>query len=64
MLKPNDVIDPRSGKEKGGDNTLTFAKLREKGMKELLKFKKEHSTEYITLYKAEYGVEPEMDEDE
>ncbi len=64
ILKPNDIITLNSDKTKDGDNTLTFAKLREKGMKALLLFKKEHSAEYIALYKAEYGVEPELEDED
>jgi hypothetical protein len=62
IVKPNDIITP--GNDKSGHSELTFAKLREKGMKELMKFKREHKADYIRLYKAEYGVEPQMEEDE
>lgn len=62
MVKPGELINhgsQESGKT-DGDEVLTFAKLKEKGMEELEKFKAEKPAEYIKLYKAEHGVEPEM----
>jgi hypothetical protein len=38
----------------------TFTLLKEKGMRKLIKFKKEQPDEYAKLYKAEYGIEPDM----
>jgi len=61
-IKPGNIIKPEAGATPGEeDKTLTFAKLKEKGMKELEKFKAEKPADYIMLYKAEYGVEPEME---
>ncbi len=62
IVKANDIINHNSGEIEPGSDTLTFAKLREKGLKALELFKKEHSAKYIALYKAEYDVEPVMDE--
>jgi hypothetical protein len=63
--KATDVIVPGSTPPEGGakpDSEMTFAKLKEKGMKELEKFRTEKPKEYIVLYKKEYGFEPEMDD--
>ncbi len=66
IVKPGDFINPsnRQGKKEEGYNTLTFAKLKEQGLAAVEKLKKENPTEYIRLFKAEYDVEPEMDEKE
>lgn len=62
--KPSDVI-PGNGQQKpegGGESeTLTFAKLREQGLDAIEKYKNENRADYIRLYKAEYGIEPEID---
>ena len=64
VIKPTDVIDEKTGmpKSESSDNTLTFAKLKEQGMEAVEKYRKDHPDNYIKLYKAEYGVEPDMDE--
>ena len=64
IVKPTELINPSSVSNQvdADDKTMTFVKLKEKGVKEIEKFKKEHSADYIRLYKDEYGIELEMEE--
>ncbi len=65
MARPSDAITPgntsNTSGSAGGDTTFTFAKLREQGQPAVEKYKKEKPQEYLSLFKAEYGFEPEMD---
>jgi len=65
FVKPNDVIDETTGQRKpeSGDKTLTLVKLKEQGIAAVMKYRKEHPDDYIKLYKAEYGSEPDMDDE-
>ena len=65
IVKATDMIDEATGQRKpeSGDKTLTFAKLKEQGMPALNKYRKDHPDDYIKLYKAEYGSEPDMDDE-
>jgi hypothetical protein len=58
--KPTSVTGASDEKSKDGPVEMTFADLKAKGLQEIEKFKKEHPKKYIELYKAEYGVEPDM----
>lgn len=42
---------------------LTFSNLREQGMEAVAQYRREHTAKYIKLYKAEYGIEPDLKED-
>lgn len=65
MIKPKDVINPGSETpNEEGKQTLTFAKLKEQGKDAVIKLRKEDPKEYIRLFKAEYGFEPRLSEDE
>jgi len=62
MVRPTQAIIPGSQLKDGEPTTLTFAKLREQGIKAVETFKTEKPDEYLKLYKAEYGCVPPMPE--
>ena len=57
-VKPTEVIDTQHDAPAGGQSQrATFTKLSDVPAGELEKLRKEHPTEYMRLYKEEYGVE-------
>ena len=57
-VRPSDFINPKSPSKDGGD----YKTLRDVPVGEMEKLRKEQPAEYRKLYKAEYGVEPEMND--
>ncbi len=55
--KPNDVLDLSKDGAEGKKEPTTYAKLWDVPADQVEKLRKENPTEYMRLYKAEYGIE-------
>jgi hypothetical protein len=66
MKSPSSVINltKTSGSETETGEVKTFSDLKKLGMDAVTKLRKEDPAEYIRLYKAEYGVEPKLNDNE
>jgi hypothetical protein len=64
MQKPGSVINLSNQDEPGGEGgeIKSFEDLKKLGMEKVELFRKEKPSEYIRLFKAEYGHEPNMDD--
>ena len=57
-LKPTEVIHPSN--EPSSEQPNTFAKLSEVPADQIRQLREKNTTEYVRLYKAEYGIEPQL----
>lgn len=57
-MKPTEVITPSN--EPISEQPNTFAKLSEVPVEQIRQLREKNTSEYIRLYKAEYGIEPHL----